>query len=222
MGDSSCSAFFTAGSNGRAGVLGRRFKKGGMTLDARRLVAMVVLTSFLAGCATGPGMRPLPPVPTDAAVKLRERIEALRSEKVELPPLEKPGPPPAEISCEKFESDPTLFLCQGDPAKMKPGPGIFFAYDGPAQELAKRIASEKLLREMAQIIKTRMDLRDQMLLAVLDALEMSLFMAEEYRQIAVIRGDEVDRLRHEKLIDRLTMMIPIIGLAAGVFFLGIK
>jgi hypothetical protein len=105
---------------------------------------------------------------------------------------------------------------------MASGPGLFFSYSGPAEELGKKLASERLLRELVTIIKARMDLRDAMLLAVLDTLEASLMMAEEYRAIAVIRGEEIDRLRQEKLIDRITMMIPIIGLAAGIFLVGMR
>lgn len=191
-----------------------------MTPSVKRFACIFLISNLLLGCASGPPMRQLPPVNTDVAAKLRERIERL--EKVELPPPVKPAfPPPAELDCKPL-SEPGAYLCKGDPARMGKGGGLFFAFDGSAQDLSRKLASERLLWEMVEVLRTRMDLRDQTMLALLDALETSLFMAEEYRAIAAIRGEEVDRMRHEKLMDRLVMLIPIIGLAAGVFFLGIK
>ena len=191
-----------------------------MTRFVKKSICIGLLTSLLAGCASGPPMRQLPPVQTDVAAKLRERIERL--EKIELPPpVETKFLPPAELSCKPL-SEPGAYLCKGDPAKMGKGGGLFFAFDGSAQDLSRKLASERLLREMVTILKTRMELRDQTMLALLDALEVSLAMADEYRTIAAFRGEEIDRMRYEKLIDRITMLIPIIGLATGIFFVGMR
>ena len=192
-----------------------------MTKCATRFACIgLIFSLLLSGCASGPQLKDPPPVPTDVAARLRTRLDALRAEKIEIPPEIKAGPPPVEFDCRPF-GDPGFYMCKGKPG-LKEGGGLYFAYDGPAQDLMKKLASERVLRELLQVIRSRVEMRDLTLAAVLDALETSLAMAEEYRAIAVFRGDEIERLRQEKLIDRITMMIPIIGLAAGIFMLGLR
>jgi hypothetical protein len=56
-------------------------------------------------------------------------------------------------------------------------------------------------------------------MTVLDTMAL---MAEEYRTIAVVRGDEIARLQRDRIIDRFTLLIPVFGIGAGIVYLLIK
>lgn len=174
----------------------------------------------LTACA-GFQAQPLPPVPVETTAKLRERILEMKKEKIEIPEALPAGRPPAELDCQPSQSTPGIYICKGNPKNFTGGPGLFFAFEGSAQDLARKLESERLLRELVTVIRARMDLRDVMVMALLDTLDTALMMAEEYRTIAVVRGSEIERMRQEKILDRITLLIPIIGLAAGMFMLGV-
>lgn len=180
----------------------------------------VLMVLVLTGCVGS--LPPLPPVPRDPVDRLRASVEGMteRPEVVDLPPPIV-GPPPIELACSQAAEDPSLWLCVGDPGRMGDGRGLFFAYEGgSAETLSKLLASERLLRELVQVLRARVDVRDRMLLAQLDLLDTTLAMADEYRMIAVIRGDEITRLQRDRVIDRLTLMVPIFGaVAGGIYFL---
>jgi hypothetical protein len=140
---------------------------------------------------------------------------------IELPKIEDGGPP-AQLECKPAPGQPGAWLCRGDPARMGAGQGLFFAFDGSAKSLAEHLAAERILRQLVPVLEARIHERDVMLGATMTVLDTMALMAEEYRTIAVVRGDEIARLQRDRIIDRFTLLIPVFGIGAGIVYLLIK
>lgn len=187
----------------------------------RKSSAIFLVSSLLAGCV---GHLPaLPPVPREAIDRVRVRVEAMvEASKPPEVPEAKEGPPPAVLECQQSAEDPSLWLCVGDPGRMGKGAGLFFAYDVSGEALRQALASERILRSLVPTLQERLEVRDRMLLTLLDMLDASAAMAGEYRLIAVVRGEEITRLQRDRVIDRITLFVPLAAIGAGIGYLFVK
>ena len=57
---------------------------------------------------------------------------------------------------------------------------------------------------------------------MLELLETLAVIAEDYRGIALVLGEEITRLQRDRIIDRFTLAIPVFGLAAGIVYVLVK
>lgn len=187
----------------------------------RKSVALSLVSSLLMGCVAA--LPPLPPVPREPVDRIKAAVSEVTGQPAPEPlPPRVESRPPADLACSQSGEDPTLWLCVGDPARMGQGTGLFFAYDGPAEDLRKLLASERILRELVVVLRERMQVRDQLLVGTVGALEAMTAIADEHRVIAVIRGEEITRLQRDRIIDRFTLMIPVFGLAAGIVYVLVR
>lgn len=184
----------------------------------RRCVATGLLSSLLAGCVGH--LPPLAPLPMEPLDRLRQSIAAMReaAKPIEIPKVEE-GTPPAQLECKPAPGQAGFWLCRGDTTRMGKGQGLFFAFDGSAQALTAHLAAERILRQLVPVLEARILERDVMLGATMTVLDTLALMAEEYRTIAVVRGDEIARLQRDRIIDRFTLLIPVFGIGAGIVYL---
>jgi hypothetical protein len=101
---------------------------------------------------------------------------------------------------------------------MGKGEGLFFAFDVSAQALAQHLAAERILRQLVPVLEAQVQERDVMLGATMSVLDTLALMAEEYRTIAVVRGDEIARLQRDRIIDRFTLLVPVFGIGVGIIY----
>lgn len=183
-----------------------------------RCKSIVLLLSFLlSGCVTA--LPPLPPVPTTPIEKVRQSITVLTapSETPVLPDIKK-GPLPNELDCRRAPQGTGVWICTGGPPDSAGGKGLFFVYEGSAEELRQHLAAERVLRELIPVLQSRLDTRDRALRGMMDLLDTMVLMAEEYRAIAELRGEEITRLQRDRIVDRM-LLIPIVGLGLGAVYL---
>ena len=187
----------------------------------RRSVSLGLVSSLLAGCVSQ--LPPLPSLPREPLDRLRQSVAAMReaAPPVEFPKIEDGGPP-AQLECKPAQGQAGFWLCRGDPQRMGKGQGLFFAFDGSAKSLAEHLAAERILRQLVPVLEARIMERDVMLGATMTVLDTLALMAEEYRTIAVVRGDEIARLQRDRIIDRFTLLIPVFGIGAGIVYLLVK
>jgi len=179
----------------------------------------LLLAVTLAGCVTA--LPPLPAVPLAPIEKVRTSITALTAPSP-VPPLPeiKTGLPPVELQCQRSSQTPTVWLCTGSSPHAAGGTGLFFAYDGAAEELRQRLATERLLRELIPVLQSRIEVRDRALQSLMDLLDTMVLMAEEYRTLAEIRGVEITRLKRDQILDRITLLVPLVGGIIGAMYIG--
>lgn len=183
----------------------------------RRSVALGLAFELLAGCVAS--LPPLPPIPQEPLDRLRQSVATIReaAKPIELPEVPDSGPP-AQLECKPVPGPPGLWTCRGDPARMGKGQGLFFAFEGSAQALAGHLAAERILRQLVPVLEGRIQERDLALAATMTVLDTMVLMAEEYRTIASVRGEEITRLQRDRIIDRATLLIPVFGIGAGVIY----
>ena len=187
----------------------------------RRSASLFLVSSLLVGCV--PKMAGLPPVPREGLDRLRQSVGRLAAPEKPIDLPERPdGPPPADLACSQAEEDPTLWLCVGDPVRMGGGAGLFFAYDGAGKGLAERLAEGRALRKLAPVLEERIEARNRALLASVEMLEIMALTADEYRTIAVVRGEEIERLQRDRIVDRITLFVPLAAIGAGLGWLFVK